>query len=1079
MTDPDLSLGDFAVRQQQAPSGPLPPPIRYAPKLAEPPFPDGHVDEEDDGEIACICQLNWDDGYTIQCETCNKWNHMECYYPNAVDRPGSDQTHYCVDCDPRPVDAHLANALQREKINEQQRETGAGKRPASKAGRKKTKDSPDGAPVANGWSADKDAHLHGRSRKSASPRDQPPPAKKPKTTHRSANAGANGTSGRKRNGATLNNHRSPSKSPAPGAADGLVYGPPIPACSKEFLNIPKTLKTHVNADTNIWNSIDVTTSLSNWLQDPETCERDCQLKQSDVFKRWDAPFDELPGKPEVSMIIRADQKFSQTGDVVQFPCATAEEHIFPETFIGELLGHVGFKSEYMDNPDSRWKSLRHCEPFVFFHPKLPLYIDARQEGSLLRYVRRSCRPNAEMQTIITEGTTYHFCFMATKEILPGDEITVGWEFDERIRSMYAQRTHMNDSGWAPDVRDKIAAWVSNVLSNCGPCACAGNGCPMAFFDRRGQSFPIDAEPATMKAPKRKRKAAHPHSADESGVNSNQESRSGSEVGNVEAQDDDMTDSRSVSGSYGEASRDITPNTHYSAAHAEAPKLSEREKKKLMREEEMFKKQEEEKGRQRKKRNSGGPNLNTPGASSSVCCERTMLDVLHKLTTNNQRQSGQPSKNADAGTSSRNPTASSKPGRRGGRQPLSSSRRMSKSSPKTAPRPVYVDTATQCDMDNDEPPLRPVVTPPKRKQYMSVTQRLLRRCASNNFRKKTGSVDQDDSKMEEDIPASPPPPPPIQGDTMDIDKDETPDLDADAADVLPLSPVSDKVREAKAIEETSDEPIPTPASATIPATGTDDSEMMDVDETDAGGPQAVPEVHVKADVSDLKDEPAAPASNPPMDPPPPPWPAKSTTDPSISTHEFTKPEAVTKSELHIPVPSLTTESSAASTSAEDVVQAGLKSPEDFAQAASKSPSAQTPGLGPDTIFPPSVNVMRNPSPIARKKMSLSDYTKRSKAQRPSDPSRRDSSPSASVMSTDLVSKDGQGALQGSAITESPVPESIPPSSAEEKTTATAEDATDLDKKAASEVGAPLSSSSSLLHNATFGDNGLPTVGPAAP
>ncbi|KAF1344286.1 hypothetical protein BDV97DRAFT_79493 [Delphinella strobiligena] len=989
MAEPPLSLSAYAARQQHA-LGSTAPPVRHPSKFIDPPGLDGNVDEEDDGEIICICAYNWDDGYTIQCETCNKWNHMECYYPKEADRPNETQTHYCVDCQPREVDARRASALQREKYNDQLRDNGP-KRPVSKAGRKKAKESPQMAGVVNGWSADKHAHLHGRERKSASPRDQPPPAKRPKTSHRASNAAAG--PGRRRNGTI--NHRSSSKSPG---ADSN-YGPVIAMCSEEFLRLPQLVQSQVNTDTNIYNGIHVTNALSDWLQDPEAVERDCQHKQIDVFKRWDGSFDDMPGKPEVSTQTRVDSKFLGNGDPVTYPCLTVEQEIAQHTFIGEILGHVGFKHEYMAEPEGRWASLRHCEPFVFFHPKLPIFVDARQEGSIYRYVRRSCRPNAEMQTIITEGTTYHFCFMATQDIMPGEEITIGWEFDERIRAIYSQRSQLEESGsgWAPDVRDQIAIWVSNVIANCGPCACPGQGCPMAFFDRRGQPIPVhrELEPAPMKAPKRKRKTAHNLSTDESGRNSVAKSRSGSEARKVE-QDEDMTDSRSVSGSYqGDASRDITPNTHYSAV---VPELSEREKKKLMREEEMFKKreQEEEKGRQKKKRSSGG----SPSANAS-------------------RQPGHAtnSKYADASTSSRNPAASARSSRRGGRQ-QPSSRPATKSSARATPKPVYVDVAIQCDMDNDEPTTQPLVTPPKKKQYLSVTQRLLRRCASNNFKRKAESSEEEETNA----------PIPPQGDTMDIDKDESPETDAETADVLPLSPVSDKVKEFNASSK--DPPrASTPVPPLSPAFGNNDTDMKDVgeDHERSHTPPNNVEPSIKFSVATPQAKRARLSSNPPMEPPPPPWPSNSPAmspkageaaaqSPNQHTHTITRPDLQVT--MPVPPPNLlaSTSSSASSQAPGNVV--------DFAS------TSATPGPAGNSIFPPAVSASLIPSPITRKKMSLSDYTKRKKAE--PGVGHRESSPAISVVSTDFgKEKERDGLLQGSAVTDSPAPESRPSSSAEEK------------------------------------------------
>ncbi|KAG9988991.1 hypothetical protein KCU82_g21380, partial [Aureobasidium melanogenum] len=424
------------------------------------------------------------------------------------------------------------------------------------------------------------------------------------------------------------------------------------------------------------------------------------LSQNDIFLRWDGPFEDMPGRPEVALHWEADSNFTDQAEPPKWPCLTVEQDISKRTFIGELRGHIGYKEEYMNDPESRWSSLRHAEPFVFFHPQLPIYIDARQEGTMFRYVRRSCRPNTEIQTIITDGTNYHFCFMATQDLQSGEEITVAWQTDDTIKAMYAERGVVHGDVPA-DIKYAIAMWVSNVLANCGPCACNGEGCLMARFDRRGQPLPIEpAETAAapVKVPKARRKKTN-NNLSPADPNRNSHSRSGSEVRKVEV-DDDMTDTRSVSGSLrGSASRDITPGTHYSAV---VPEMSEREKKKLMREEEMFRRQEEESGRQKKKRHSGATPL-LPQSSSS------------------KQQSSEPS-------SSRRGTISKRPSK-----PAKSGKQSS-----DTPKPVYVDSSVQCDMDNDDPPGPPMPTPPKKKQYLSVTQRLLRRCASNNLKRKAES-----------------------------------------------------------------------------------------------------------------------------------------------------------------------------------------------------------------------------------------------------------------------------------------------------------------------------------------------------
>lgn len=925
MTDvpPPLNALVAAARQQQhhhpLSTQPFAAPPTASRRQTQPPIDDGV--EEDDGEIICICGMRHDDGFSVQCETCNNWQHMICYYPTEADRPGEHQKHYCFDCQPRWLDADQAKERQKKQI---QRQALDSRRPGPKQ-RKKQKESP---AAVNG------SLLPGRDLKSASPRDQPPPAKRPKTGHRPSAAANHAQNGRKRNG-TITTARSPSPDPSRSI---------IPWYSEEFYRLYSQVSSHVETETNLMNNIAVTNSLSEWLKNPVVVEKDTNgLSQNDIFLRWDGPFEDMPGRPEVALHWEADPNFNDQAEPPKWPCLTVEQDISKRTFIGELRGHIGYKEEYMNDPESRWSSLRHAEPFVFFHPQLPIYIDARQEGTMFRYVRRSCRPNTEIQTIITDGTNYHFCFMATKDLQSGEEITVAWQTDDTIKAMYAERGVVHGDVPA-DIKYAIAMWVSNVLANCGPCACNGDGCLMARFDRRGQPQPVEPPETTvapLKVPKVRRKKTNNLSPAD--PNRNSHSRSGSEVRKVEVEDD-MTDTRSVSGSFrASASRDITPSTHYSVV---IPEMSEREKKKLMREEEMFKRQEEESGRQKKKRHSGA----TP-----------LLPQSSTLSSSKQ-QSSEPS-SSRRGTISKHPSKSS-----------TSNQQSSESS-----RPVYVDLSIQCDMDNDDPPEPQMPTPPKKKQYLSVTQRLLRRCASNNLKRKAESETPDASPTNGIDPEE----------SMDIGNDvQSPRSAGAPSEATPLSPVSIKHADVNMTE--AEQARPAPLS---PAFGAVDADMQYMDDSRATPPpndQEPSSSYSSASPTTLK---SGIPSHPPMDPPPPPWPQKEA--PSIGEVHPASPEfKPAHPEMHLTMPpSLNSATSIPLT---------------------QSPAIMTPGLSNIPLFSPSVSAAVNPSP-ARKKLSLSDYTKRNKVHQP-----RDISPAASL--TDSISaKDKDSILNGVAVTDSPASE----------------------------------------------------------
>ncbi|OAG06641.1 uncharacterized protein CC84DRAFT_1257937 [Paraphaeosphaeria sporulosa] len=53
-------------------------------------------------KVKCICGSSDDDGNTVLCEICDKWQHIKCYYESAANVP---DVHECADCKPRPVDA--------------------------------------------------------------------------------------------------------------------------------------------------------------------------------------------------------------------------------------------------------------------------------------------------------------------------------------------------------------------------------------------------------------------------------------------------------------------------------------------------------------------------------------------------------------------------------------------------------------------------------------------------------------------------------------------------------------------------------------------------------------------------------------------------------------------------------------------------------------------------------------------------------------------------------------------------------------------------------------------------------------
>jgi hypothetical protein len=886
------------------------------------------LEEEDDGQINCICGFNEDDGNTVACDTCNKWQHIICYYPQYGDSLPDELQHWCVECRPeRPVNAQAAHIRQREARADRYGLQNGNKRQTSKSHKKKTKDAA-GASLTNGWPLDKSRH----DRNSASPRDQQPPTKRPKTSHRASSSTANtlqAANTRKRNGST-NQRRSISRSP-----DAR-----FPLYSADFVRIYREDEYNV-PHTNV-PDIQLYSAMQKWLTSPDECfEVTNGVEPHNVFQRWDGDISIIDGVPSFDIQERRDPAYKgPDGQPVMWRYATVTEPLALHACIGELRGHLTWKDEYIDDPAARWETLRHPEPFVFLHSQLPICIDARNEGTPVRYIRRSCSPNAELKIIITGPADYHFCFIAMREIEAGEEIAIAWDVNSGLSGFNGRQ---NGNVSAKDMSG-ISEWVSTILANCGPCACnRGEHCLMKRFDRREALVDPETGPVrpAKSAPKKRKTGPQISPLNTHAVNS----RSGSEARKVDL-DDEPADSRSTSGSAERdtASRDITPNTHYSTNGT--AEMSERERRKLAKVEELFSKQDEQASskQSKKKRSSAGSALNTPSATSS-------------------RQLGIPStvsRYADSGTSKQSglPSAKNSSGKRP--KPVASSSTASKESAKRArtPRAAYVNSSVQCDISDEEAAQHP--EPPRvRRPFVPLQQRLLQRCARNNMLNRDRQLSIRAKAVEE-------------AGKMDVDASRS-------EEARPASPIISTEELKKVHTEESSSSMPT----------NDDVDMSDLPMDDKE-PAAEGEAILSNDRPPSRDRPPGSSS---------PHPSR----PTDSLAERRSHEAPESDQAPPPDVSPPTRSTEPSESPDLRISMPPPTANPFATAQQQamntgvvqSPATLGPGGAAGPIFSPSVTAAVAPGPM-RKKLSLSDYTRRKKEQPSDSKPDRESSP-ASVAS----------------------------------------------------------------------------------
>ncbi|KAJ5112546.1 hypothetical protein N7532_000591 [Penicillium argentinense] len=655
-------------------------------------------DEEEPYTIKCICLFDEDDGSTVFCEGCETWQHIICYYPdNRV-----PDVHNCVDCEPRLLDSRRATERQRQRRMKEQSEDGdRKKRSGAKSQKKKSREGD-----VNGFS-------HQRSESGA--REQPP-AKKPKTSHRSS-ASISAIPGaptippesRKRRSST-------SVAPSPTKS----FGPSIPLYSNEFLHLYDRDDEHEDRNSNLFVNVSLVGEIASWVKDPDALARISNGRPTeDTFNMSDSALDRSHW-PTLTTDTITDSNLDIGGRHPTWKIVKTQDAVRKDGILGELTGKVGVFDDYCLDPNNRWQELRHPEPFVFFSSHLPLYIDSRHEGSVLRYTRRSCRPNVTMKIYITNEVEYHFCFVAKEDIPPNSEITIMWYLDAPL---FESSNGLVKQESGDSATEAAATCLSNTLANFGGCACGNTqNCLLAKIDRR--RHPKQLEAATKQPNGKRKKAKTKSTASPRDTGAAPLSRAGSETTKHPEDDDALVESRSNSGSIrGQPqSRDLSPST------PQLHELTSRERRKIAEAEKQFQQLEQHDHRtttqKKKKKRASGTSVQSPAAVSTP----TQAGYFGA-------QKAGKGIYLNTGSLSRSPTTAQSPG------PMPAGRHGSPgkvSGPSTpgpsSGRSTYVDAAVQIMPDQFEDPSVKDASPPhKSSVFLPPKMRLLKRFSMDRLR----------------------------------------------------------------------------------------------------------------------------------------------------------------------------------------------------------------------------------------------------------------------------------------------------------------------------------------------------------
>ncbi|KAK6531624.1 hypothetical protein TWF694_002803 [Orbilia ellipsospora] len=408
-----------------------------------------NVDTE--SEIRCFCGYDQDDGFTIQCDKCQHWQHGSCVKINPKNVPDTFICYYCEIRDLHQSDVKRAKDLQSKRIEVEGRKTQA--QPKRSAGTSNRKRETNGSGHARSYS-------ESTSLKPQSPKDH-----------------ATGKNrGRQRPISTQNHTNLPDTSASPDEHSPTGKSPSVERDLASDSEVPPSVytKEYSPISCNTVVSPEVDSKIKLWTHDAQDRTKSAIAATDSSApctpKRYStSEFHELIPSGHTVRWVSSPEELSSLGlPLIRLVSDTPSK---VDQFVIEYVGEIGSKTGYIQDPLNQYQRIRHPKAFVLFHPQLPLYIDARRCGSEARFVRRSCRPNLTFETMIIDSRDLRFALYTNQPIERGTELTIGWEWDSAL-PFHSLLEGASLEDLAPEQLQKMSTWAEVITTTVGECACA-------------------------------------------------------------------------------------------------------------------------------------------------------------------------------------------------------------------------------------------------------------------------------------------------------------------------------------------------------------------------------------------------------------------------------------------------------------------------------------------------------------------------------------------------------------------------------------------------------------------------------
>ncbi|XP_073951286.1 uncharacterized protein isoform X2 [Choristoneura fumiferana] len=342
---------------------------------------------EEEGKTRCVCDFTHDDGYMICCDRCGEWQHVDCM---GIDRGNIPDAYQCELCQPRAVDARHARAIQMRKREELS---------------------------ALGEDTDEDG------------RDAPRRRRLLTVTTYTDTSGSCVTT---YNSATPTIPAIPALPPLPQPTLSLPKrGPKRPKKAEVVRKGNKRKLTEKRVKRKkemMMNRSKYNSSVSSQSHWGDSFEQAVTNHYSPELRAKIMKYSsKLGNTPNMSSAITAH--LCTTVPHAGGKILIATKDLKENTAVIEMRGKYMLSNQHRPQlQNSARAGSQKPGPFVFFY-RLPkdntqICIDTRTYGNEARFVRRSCKPNAELQHCIIKGTLHVYLYTIS-QIPSNTEITVG------------------------------------------------------------------------------------------------------------------------------------------------------------------------------------------------------------------------------------------------------------------------------------------------------------------------------------------------------------------------------------------------------------------------------------------------------------------------------------------------------------------------------------------------------------------------------------------------------------------------------------------------------------------------------